>query len=374
MVSMKLKVPKSSLDKAVKAVSRAIPNKSIQPILNNILMVNQNGHLCLNATDLDFFIEAKIPSENLEPGSITLSAKKLEEIVSKLGEDEVSIEVNKDNLETHLSSDSSVFDLYGVSSEDFPKVEKPDLDSFFRIDKAKFSKMVNMVSFAASRFDLNSIISGVYIKVEDGHLEMTATDGNRLTNYKVEIESDANSMPRREVVVPIKVIVETQKILEASVDDVLEVSFLSNQIVFKTEDRFVISRLLDGVYPKYEQLIPEESSKTAQIDRAKFLSALERVSVMVNERTNMVKLSFTEGNVAIGSENSDFGEAHDNFEIEYLGDPIDISFNVKFLLEALKALDSSTVQFLMNKSDSPAILKPVSDDKYICLVMPINPR
>ncbi len=377
---MKLKVPKSTLDKAIKSVSKAVPSKGVQPILNNILLVNSNGHLKLNATDLDFSIEATIPSTNETEGSITISAKKLEEVVSKLDEDDVLISVDPSTNKTNLFCRHSNFDLVGISADDFPKMEKAETNSYISIGKEKFSKIINLVNFSASKYDVNNILGGVYLAVRENTetgkfvFELAATDGNRLSSYEIEIDKESSNpnFARKEVVVPLRVILDVQKILDSSIDETIKISFLANQIVFFTQDRYIISRLLDGTYPRYKQLIPGNQDKIAQIDRKELLSCLERVAVMANEITNLVKLSFKDGSLVIESSNQDFGQAADNFSIEYMGDPINIFFNVKYLIEPLKHIDSEKIQIAMTGAINPALIKPISEENYIHLIMPIK--
>lgn len=375
---MKLKVPKNTLDKAIKSVAKAIPSKGIQPILNNIYLENQNGHLVLNATDLDLFIEAKIPSSNEETGAITLSARKLEEIVSKLEEDDVNISVDHDNSKANLVCKKANFDLIGISPEDFPKLEKPESQEFFELGKEKFAEIIDKVHFAASRYDNTNILSGVYLGLREENgvtfFDVAATDGNRLASFSVDLGDISGTFVKKEVVVPVKVIADVQKILDTSVDDVIKIAFLSNQIVFKTEDRFVVSRLLEGVYPRYKQLIPEDTNKMAQVDRQELLSCLERVSVMANERTNLVTLKFDESNLYITTSNLDFGGAEDNISIEYMGEPLEIAFNVKYLIDGIKCMDSDKIQISMNEALNPALVKPISDQEYIYLIMPIKSK
>ncbi len=374
---MKLKVPKNTLDKAIKSVSKAVPAKGVQPVLNNILLQNENGQLKLNATDLDFTIEATIPSQNEEEGQITISAKKLEEIVSKLDEDDVHIIVDPETQKAKLKCRTSNFDLVGISADDFPKIEKPDTSSFFSISKDKFSKIINLVHFAASRYDINNILGGIYFGIRENPdngtvvFEIAATDGNRLSSYELALEHSV-SFSKKEVVVPIKIITDVQRILDTSIDGEVKISFLGNQVIFFTEDRFIVSRLLDGSYPRYKQLIPQSLDKTAQINRKEFLSSLDRVATMANEITNLVKLSFSEDGLIVESSNKDFGQAADKIAVSYSGEPIDIFFNVKYLIEPLKSIDSDEVVFKMSGSVNPIILKPVSDEDFLHLIMPIK--
>lgn len=377
---MKLKVPKSTLDKAIKSVSKAVPSKGVQPILNNILLETSDGQLKLNATDLDFTIEAIVPSTNEEDGSITISARKLEEVVSKLEEDDVVISVDPETKKTNLLCRHSNFDLVGVPADDFPKTEKEQSNSFISINKDKLSRVLDLVQFSASKYDLNNILGGVYLAVREdtgsGEMifEIAATDGNRLSSYEFVLDPETNNanFATKEVVVPLKVISDVQKILDTSVDEDIKISFLANKIIFFTQDRYIISRLLEGTYPRYKQLIPEGQDKIAQLNRKELLSCLERVAVMANEITNLVKLSFTDGGLIVESSNQDFGKAADNIEIEYVGDPIDIFFNVKYLIEALKHMSSDMVQISMIASLNPALIKPIADENYLHLIMPIK--
>jgi len=167
---------------------------------------------------------------------------------------------------------------------------------------------------------------------------------------------------------------DINRIIESSVDDTVRLSFTSSQVLFKTEDRLVVSKLLDGVYPRYKQLIPSESTldKVAQIDRAEFLHCLERVAVMANEITNLVHFNFNANTLTIKSSNLDFGGAEDTIAIEYMGEAIDIYFNVKYLIEVLKHLESERIQISMGGKLTPIVLKPISDEPFTHLIMPIK--
>jgi DNA polymerase-3 subunit beta len=373
---MKLKVPKNSFDKAIKSVAKAVPNKGVQPILNNILLENENGHLKLNATDLDFSIEAIIPSDNEESGKITISAKKLEEIVSKLDEDDIHLEVEAGSNKTNLTCKKSNFELVGVSAEDFPKIEKPDTKNFIKLNKHHFSKMINMTHFSSSKYDLNNILGGILFsyREEDGKkiFEVATTDGNRLSSYEYELDEQAGKLEQAEVVIPAKVILDVQKIIESSVDDEISISFLNNQVIFFTQDRYIISRLIEGSYPRYKQLIPDNQDKLAQINTKQFISCLERVATMANEITNLVKLTFKDNKLYIQSSNQDYGQAEDDMAIHYEGDELSIFFNVKYLIEPIKHIDSEEIVISMSGSVNPALIKPKSAENYIHLVMPIK--
>ena len=385
---MKLTVSQKLLDKAIKSVNKAVPAKALQPILNNIFLKTQDNKLFINATDLDFWIEANMPSANLEEGSIAVSAKKIEEISSKFSDEELNLSLANETKILKIGSEKIKFDLIGFPGEDFPAFEKPELDgqSAVTINRLDFLSYINVVQISASRFDLNNILGGIYIAIREEYnqeldskeyfLDFASSDGGRLSAYSHKLNNvnlnDAN-FKNKVVIVPIKTMLDIQKILDTSIDDNLSIYFLSSQAVFKTEDRYIVTRLLEGNYPNYLELVPSGHNKRAVIDRKEFLSALDRVSVMANEITNMVKLSFSAENLKLDSNNLDFGNASESMSItHYHGDDIEINFNIKYLIDFLKVIDSELIIFLIHEKETPAIIKPESGPEHIYVIMPLK--
>jgi len=384
---MKLKVSQKLLDRAIKSVNKAVPAKALQPILNNIFFKTHENKLLVNATDLDFWIEALIPAQNLEDGSIAVSAKKIEEITAKFSDEELNLSVSQETKVLKVGSDKINFDLIGFPGEDFPVFNKPDLSeqSAVIINRQEFLNYINVVQISASRFDLNNILGGIYISIREEYnqaldskeyfLDFASSDGGRLSAYSHRLENISSEMnfKHKVVIVPIKVMLDIQKILDTSVDDNLKIYFLSSQVVFQTEDRYIVTRLLEGNYPNYLELIPTGHDKRAVIDRKEFLAALDRVSIMANEITNMVKLSFSSEALGLETNNLDFGKANETISLtHYQGDNIEINFNIRFLIDFLKVVESELVVFLIHQKESPAIVKPESGPEHIYVIMPLK--
>lgn len=379
---MQLKVSQKLLDKAIKSVAKAVPAKGIQPILNNIYLKTVQGKLLLNATDLDFWIEATIPSQNHVEGEVAISAKKIEEITSKFSDELLNLHMKDENKVLEIGSEKIKYDLIGLAGDDFPAFEKPDLSGqdFITINRQEFLNLINVIQISASRFDLNNILGGIYIGIreseeKDYFLEFASSDGGRLSAYSLKLDNLAKNpdFTNKAVIVPIKIILDVHKILDTSVDDNVQVAFLPSQVVFKTEDRFVVSRILEGEYPNYRELVPSGHDKKAIISRKDLQVALDRVAIMANEITNMVKLSFKENQMTLECSNLDFGTAKETLEIcEYVGSVIEINFNVRFIMDFLKVINSENVVINMNANESPALIKPETGSEYIYVIMPLK--
>ncbi|MCH2226431.1 MAG: DNA polymerase III subunit beta [Candidatus Caenarcaniphilales bacterium] len=379
---MKLKVSQKLLDKAIKSVNKAVPAKGIQPILNNIYLKTLGEKLLLNATDLDFWIEATIPANNLNEGSVAISAKKIEEISSKFSDEELDLFMEDEKKILEIGSEKIKFDLIGLPGDDFPAFEKPDFidQDFISINRQEFLDLLNVVQISASRFDLNNILGGIYIGIkqeEDNSyfLEFASSDGGRLSAYKMKLDNinETHKFANKAVIVPIKIILDVQKILDTSVDDNVEIGFLSSRVVFKTEDRYVVSRILEGEYPNYMELVPKTHDKEAIINRKDLQQALDRVSVMANEVTNMVKFSFNDNQMTLECSNLDFGNAVESLEVvSYNGSEFEINFNVRFIMDYLKVIDSDNIVIHMNANESPALVKPEQGQEHIYVIMPLK--
>ncbi len=379
---MQLKVSQKLLDKAIKSVVKAVPAKGIQPILNNIYLKTLQEKLLLNATDLDFWIEATIPSQNQSEGAVAISAKKIEEISSKFSDEELNLHMEDEKKVLEIGSEKIKFDLIGLPGDDFPAFEKPDLtgQDFITINRQEFLSLINVVQISASRFDLNNILGGIYIGIKETEekeyfLEFASSDGGRLSAYSLKLDNlgENPSFVNKAVIVPIKIILDIQKILDTSVDDNVQIAFLSSQVVFKTEDRYVVSRILEGEYPNYMELVPAGHDKKAVVSRKGFQAALDRVAVMANEVTNMVKLSFKDNQMTLKCSNLDFGNAIETLETnDYEGSELEINFNVRFIMDFLKVIDSDNVVIYMNANESPALIKPETGNEYIYVIMPLK--
>lgn len=380
---MDIEVKTDSLKKVVSCASRATSSKAIQPILNNILLESKKGSLIVAATDLDISIECKLPAEVENPGKITLPAKKLEEIINKVSGEDVNFSIDKNQL-TKITSNKSKFQINGTSSEEYPEVIKEkESEKEYTIDQEELLRAVTLTSFATSKFDTTSVLSGVNLEINGNRFEVGATDGSRLARYvgKTKGKGKGGKQP---MVIPFRAMAELEKLINVfkSNNDEVTIKVNQGQVVFQNKDFTMSTRLIDGKFPEYDNLIPEKQKSFAVFKRSELLSSLERVAILANERTSVVKVSLSKkGKTATVSANSpDYGKANDEVEVDYKGEDMEIAFNYRYLAEALRNLDKDTVKIELDSSLSPILLKLDEENEkdldfdYTYLVMPVQMR
>lgn len=366
-------VKKENIYNALSAVSKATATRGIQPVLSNVLIETvDNNQIKLCATDLDISIEVTIPADITNSGSITLPAKKLAEIVTKLPNQPVQFSLNDENNLTKINCGNSKFDLIGISSSEFPSISHLNSDEFIEIQIEPLLKGIKETVFAAATYDTNNVLSGVYFQINDNKLEMAATDGNRLTRTIKNITNQDNR--EYSIIIPARTLIEFARILMGTSDENVVIVIKGGQISFKLKDRILTSRLLEGQYPKYSQLIPANYEKLAKAEKDLLTSALERTSTLVNERTSIIKLIFNDNTLQLLAETPDLGDSSDQIDVEYTDEELKIAFNYKYILDILKVLDSSKVKIELSGALSPTLIKPDSEDDYLCLIMPVQIR
>lgn len=368
---MQFTVQKDVIYNGLNVVSKAAAIRGIQPVLSNVLIeCTEDSKLKLCATDLDITIEIKIPAIITENGNITLPSKKLLEIVSKLPSEAVMFNLNKDNNLMEIKCGKSKFDLKGISASEFPETEYPETDEYINIEINPLLKAIKQTTFATASYDTNNVLSGVLFKINENILEMAATDGNRLVRVKEKTENKENKS--YSVVIPSRTLREFSGILAGVEDKTVSVTVKTGRILFKLDDRYIISRLIEGQYPAYEQLIPSEYKTKAVADKNTLNSALDRVATMVNERTNIVKMNFNDSKLKLTADTPDFGDSCDETDIEYSSESLDIAFNHKYILDFLKVIDSEKVLIELNGTLSGTLFKPEGEDDFLCLIMPVQ--
>ena len=366
---------KEDFSNGIKIVEKVTSQKAIQPILSNILIETvSSDRIRFCATDLNLAINYKTQAEVIKDGSITLSAKKISEIVSKLSSSEVSLKTMEDTDNIKIKSGKTEFDLIGLSAREFPKVlDEVETQEFKTIvvNKNEFAKAVKQVIFAVSLQETQAVLTGVCFNIENNILELAATDGNRLTRVQKEIETPIDEPFN--FIVPAKTLQEVLRISSIIDDEKITIKILRNKILFEFENLAFQSRLIDGVYPKYQQLIPSESEKKIIVDRVELINSIERVSVMVNDRTNVVRFNFTQGQLEIMADTPEAGRSKDYIDIQYDFDDMLTAFNYKYVLDGLKNMDSKKVEIEISDVLAASIFKPQEDNgNYICLIMPVK--
>ena len=375
ILSVEIILKKEDFSNGIKIVEKVTSQKAIQPILSNILIETvSSDRIRFCATDLNLAINYKTKAQVEKEGSITLSARKISEIVSKLSSSEITLKSIDETNNVKIKSGKTEFDLISLNPDEFPKTTDETSQEEYKtvvLNKNEFSKAIKQVIFAVSQQETQAVLTGVCFTIEGNILELAATDGNRLTRIQKEIKTPSDELIN--FIVPSKTLQEVQRISSLVEDEDITLKIQKNKILFEFEDLAFQSRLIDGVYPKYQQLIPAANDKKIVIDRAELINSIERVSIMVNDRTNVVKFNFTQGQLEIMADTPEAGRSKDYIDIEYNFDDMLTAFNYRYVLDGLKNMDSKNVEIEISDVLAASIFKPQDDNSnYICLIMPVK--
>ncbi len=373
---MKFVIKKEDLYNGIKIVERATSARALQPVLLNILIETiDNSTLRLVATDLDMTLITQVDAQVEEPGKITLPSKTLNEIVSKLGDKLITFEMQDDSSTVNITCQNSKFDIIGISANEFP----PEVYNFttkeedsFEIEVKPLTKAVRQAGFAAASYESSNLLSGIVCDIQGQVLEIASTDGNRLARVREKINNPENKS--QQLIIPSKALNEFIKMTSFIEEDSVKIYTERSKIIIKSEKTTTISRLLEGQFPKYNQLIPAESPKVAKVNVSQLISALERVAIMVNEKTSIVKFDFSQNSLKLTGDTPDSGKSEEELAINYDGEDLAIAFNYKFVLEALKNIESDEVNVGLNTALSATVLRPDNEDDFVCLIMPVQIR
>lgn len=346
---------------------------NVQPVLANVLMEVKDNVLNLSATDLEIFVKANVTVAVKKEGKITVPAKKLTEIASRLPDKPVEFSLNEDTNVVNISCGNSKFEIIGISAQEFPKAdEEISTGTVIEVEMEPFLKSIKNTVYAAANYENRNVISGVFCLIKGNKVEMAATDGNRLTRIIETIKNNAEKGAK--LVIPSKTLNEFSRICSFINEEKVTLVVNNSKLTLKTASFSINSRLIDGEYPPYEQLIPKSTANNALIDRHELIEALDRVSIMVNDRTSIVKFTFNDNKLVLKAETPNSGTSEDVIDCEYTGEELAIAFNYKYILDSIKTMDSKNVKVGLNGSLSATLFKPEKEVDYICLIMPIQIR
>ncbi len=368
---MNFSVDRSPLLEALQKVHAVVEKKNTIQILGNILCIVKNQELSLCATDLEVGIKVTLPVEVKSEGQITLSAKHFLDIVKELPEKTLFI-TRKDNSWIELICGKSKFNIVSLSADQYPSLPGFEDKVYFEGRTDALIQMIDRTQFAASNDATRYHINGVFLEyLENSMMRMTATDGHRLSFVDQEVFLN-NPELRRGIIVPKKGLMEFRKLLNGD-QKVIGISFERGYLFSKLDSSsYIFIRLIDGEYPDYRPVIPKTADRLVNIDQQHFNSALKRVSLLANEKSRGIKLLFQENCLIISSSNPDMGEAREEVDIEFQGEPIEIGFNSKYLLEALAVMKSEKLEFHLKDRLSPAILREVEHKNHTYVIMPMR--
>lgn len=373
---MKFVIKKEDLYEGIKIVEPATSVKALQPVLFNIYIETVDDNtIKLVATDLDMTVITTVDAQVTEKGRITLPAKTLNEIVSKLNDNLITFEMQNGETNVHITCQKTKFDIIGISADEFPsncEMYEVDEENPIEVPIKTLIKSVRQAGFAAATYENSNLLSGIVFNLTENRLEVASTDGNRLARVREVIENNKEHL----LIIPAKTVNEFVKMCAYFDDETVKI-FADNasRIIIKSAKTTTISRLLEGQFPQYNKLVPNECPKNAVVNINQLVSALDRVSVMVNDKTNIAKFEFTQNNLRLTADTPDSGKSEENIDIDYLGDDLTIAFNYKYMLEALKNIESDDVRVGLNTNLTATVLRPSTDDiDFVCLVMPVQIR
>jgi len=372
---MEFVIKKEDLFNGIRIVERATAMKGLQPVLANILIESiDKSTLKFTATDLDLTVIANVQAQVVTEGKITLPAKKLSDIVSRLSESLITFKLTEEINSMNITSKNTKFDIIGISASEFPQItETVELldENAIQIELKPFAKAIKQAGFAAAGYESNNLLSGVVCDISESILEMASTDGNRLARVRENIQNKGKT---GQLIIPSKTLQEFIKMSAFIEEDFVKLFTDKTKLIIKSENILIISRLMEGQYPKYNQLIPQDCAKEAIVNISQLISSLERVAIMVNERTSIVKFEFKENKLILTADTPDAGNSEDEIDAQYEGEELKIAFNYKYVLDSLKNMETSEVKIGLNTSLSATVLKPNNEEDYVCLIMPVQIR
>jgi len=367
---MKLKVGREEIQGALQNIQGIVEKKTTMPILSHFLLKAAKTTSII-ATDLDIAFTGPLKAEILGKGSLCIPARKLFEIAKEV-EDDLLLESQENNW-LKVSSGKSTFKLMGLSEEEYPKLPEISRSEELNIGADTLRTMIEKTVYAIgdsdARYTLNGLLMHFIPKKKNIELRIVGTDGHRLAFIAKNV--DGKLSEEKKLILPKKAAIELRRLLEDSDGDVT-VGLNKNHMFFVINDITLTSRLIEGTYPNYEQVIPQDNEKKATLDKIAFTKALKRTSIMSRERTNAVRFDLEKGKLTLISINPDIGEAREEIAAQYKGEPISIGFNVRYLLDAIQAMEGNSVGFELQDPLSPTLLLEIEEKGYKCVVMPMR--
>lgn len=363
---MKIIIPTSSLSDALRKVLTVGSTRSPIPVLNNVLLQAKDNRLSLSTTDMDVSITTDVNVVVERNGETTLPAKKFGQIVGTLPNGDVTLDTNPE-LITTITCKNAMFKVSGLSPSDFPRRPEVDGDQKFVFDKIELLKTLRKIGYAVSTDQTRVVLNGILLSVRGGNITAVATDGRRLALVE-KITDGSVQLADGDVILPTKVVHELQKLLDG--DGQVTVKISSSFSQFNTGDTTITSKLIDGTYPNYRQVIPSSFKNSVVLPREAFFEVLNRVSIVVSESGSAIRFVLKEDSVTLSASTAEIGESEESLPVSYQGEPVNISFNPAFLKEPLKNLDCDEFTLRFNDEFKPVVL--LGDQGFLYVIMPMR--
>jgi DNA polymerase-3 subunit beta len=367
---MKFTISREKLQEGLIAVTASVPTKTTLPVLANILVETTERGIRLSATDLDMAVSTEVTADVDTQGAITIPAKKLAEIVRELPSAPVKVSASGEQRVT-LECSRARFKLHGLPRDEFPSFPAIRFAESWRVRSGELQQLISHTAFAASSEESRPILNGVLWELRPDYMRMVATNGHRLA--KIELPIASAGAPSGDLIVPPKALEQIRRLFPA--EEELEIARGENHLGFRSPFTVVYTRLIEGPYPNYEQVIPKDNDRVVLADKNALAQTLKRMSVVASDQTHRIRMSFNVGMLKFSVQTPDLGEAQDELPVSYEGDPLEIGFNASYLLEILRYIPTDEVRMTFKAPERAATVEPVGWDesaKYLCLVMPLR--
>jgi len=372
---MDIVIAKADLASALARVQGIVEKKNTVPILSSVLLEAQGAELSVSATDLELFLRSRYPVQVAKAGVATAPAKKLFEIVRELPDGEVRL-IAGDKGWLRIEMGRARFKVMSLPKDDFPALPLAQEGEKIEFAPALLIEAIEKTGFAMSHDQTRQALNGILLEVapisgDEADLRLIATDGHRLAF--IQRRCRAAVAGNRGVIVPRKAITEVRKLLgEEAAGASVELSFQENRLFFRIGASLLVTRLVDGQFPDYHQVIPTGGTRIAIVEREGFYRAVRRVSTVTADRVNLLRFGFSEGRVSVTAVNPEIGEATEDAEAEFTGGDIELGMNARYILDVFSVIGQEKVVIEMNEALSPALVRPLGDDGYRCVVMPMR--
>jgi len=373
---MKLKISRGELLTGFQRVQGVVEKRNTMPILSNMLFEAKGDQVILFATDLEIGIRGTYKAEVSRPGGVTVSARKLYEIIRELPEGMVTISSN-DVHRVEIEAGKSEFKVLGLPPQEFPAMPTVESEPLMSMDRKILSDLIRKTVFAAgdnnARYILNGLLVTLYAKDKKRFLRFVGTDGHRLAVMERPLEDGkGRGIPQEQTaIIPKKAALEIKKLLEEN-EEGPELGVSKNQMIFKRGGLLLLARLMEGSYPNYQQVIPKENEKRVAVNKTELEGALRRVSILSREKTSAIKLVLEPDTLTLSSSNPEMGEAKEVIAAKFGQEGLTTGFNARYLLDALAAVDSEEAVLEFKDALSPCIIRQPDDPDYLCVVMPMR--
>jgi DNA polymerase-3 subunit beta len=367
---MKFTIAREQLQEGLLAVAASVPTKTTLPVLSNILVEASKDGLRLSGTDLDIGVSTTIAASVDQEGAITLPAKKLVEIVRELPSAAIRFTGSGEQRMT-IECGRTKFRLLGLPREEFPAFPAVKFENAWKSSATDLQKLIGHVAFAASTEESRPILNGVLWELRPERMRMVATNGHRLA--RMDIPAKAAGGKQADLIVPPKALEQIRRLFGS--DEQVEIARSENHLGFRSEKTQIFTRLIEGPYPNYEQVIPRDNDKTATADKAALTSALRRMSIVASDQTHRIRMAFANGSCKLSVQTPDLGEAQEEVTVSYDGEPLEIGFNASYMLEILKYMPTDEVKMTFKAPERAATCEPVGWNdpaSFLTLVMPLR--